>query len=80
MDGPNRQDVIAYLQRWRKAGSALAEHRAAELANLADDAAVAAMLDLFRLWRRPSRDECGEELVEQQRIFARWRERHGAAR
>lgn len=66
------------IGRWKVAGPALEAQRWAELSRLTDEDARRATLDLFALWRPSAVDDCGAELVEQQRVFRL--QRAGSAR
>ncbi len=70
-----RASIREFVQRWAKAGPALEEQRYRELQELDDEAARRMTLDLFKLWRPPEFDDLGAGMVEQQRLFAKLRER-----
>ena len=65
----------AFVQRWADAGPALEEQRCLELQQLDDETARRMTLDLFRLWRPREVDDLGVGLLEQQRLFAKLRQR-----
>jgi hypothetical protein len=71
--GATGNTTAAAVERWRRAGQALAEVRREELRGLTDAGALAAAEELLDLLRfLPPRDDLSG-LVEQQRIFARLR-------
>ena len=63
------------VEKWAAAGPALEELRFRQLQELDDETARKMMLDLFAMWRPSHFDDLGSGLVEQQRIFAKLRER-----
>ena len=68
-------DAKEFVERWRHAGPALEEQRCRELQELDDEAARRMTLDLFDLWRPSEFDDLGGGLVEQQKVFAKLRQR-----
>ncbi|MDX2191869.1 MAG: hypothetical protein NW201_00850 [Gemmatimonadales bacterium] len=78
---PTPEQQRALVARWREAGPALQRLRDAELAAMSDADTPAAIdafagLDRLALASHPPAPWSG--LVEQQRLFQRWRERHGS--
>ncbi len=71
-------DAKEFVERWRHAGPALEEQRCRELQELDDEAARRMTLDLFDLWRPSEFDDLGAGLVEQQKVFAKLRQREAA--
>jgi hypothetical protein len=76
MDDTTRRDLRRFVDRWRQAGPALEAQRLDELSQLSDEQARRVTLDLFGLWRKTEHDDFGAGLVEQQRLFRLWQERH----
>lgn len=74
-DEEARAGLREFIERWAKAGPALEEQRYRELQELDDDTARRMTLDLFKLWRPSEFDDLGAGMVEQQRLFAKLRER-----
>lgn len=60
-----------FVDRWKVAGPELKRIRLAKLESLTDEEARRIFLDLLTHWRPPTRDRMGEELVAQQRVFAK---------
>ncbi|MBI4516189.1 MAG: hypothetical protein HY699_10295 [Deltaproteobacteria bacterium] len=56
----------------------LEEERYAALQDLDDETARRITLDLFKLWRPREVDDFGAGLVEQQKVFAKLRQREAA--
>lgn len=69
------EKIRDFLRRWRETGPLLEEMRYRKLEALTDEEARHICSDLFKLWRPPTHDKLGEELVAQQRVFSRYRER-----
>ena len=69
MDDTVRQDMKGFVDRWRAAGAALQDQRRHELSCLSDEQALHMTQELFALWRPSEHDDCGAELVAQQRVF-----------
>jgi len=70
----------AFVRRWSEAGPALEEQHCIELQELDDETARRMMLDLFDFWCPSEFDDLGTGMVEQQRIFAKLREREARER
>jgi len=68
-------DAREFVERWRHAGPALEEQHWRELQELDDETARRMTLDLFKLWRPNEFDDLGIGMVEQQRLFAKLRQR-----
>jgi hypothetical protein len=64
-----------FVKKWAAAGPVLEELKLLRLQELDDETARKMMLDLFDMWRPGHIDDLGAGLVEQQRIFAKLRER-----
>jgi len=60
-----------FVDRWKVAGPELKRIRLAKLESLTDEEARRIFLDLLTHWKPSTRDRLGEELVAQQRIFAK---------
>lgn len=60
-----------FVQRWKVAGPELKRMRLAKLASMTDEDARRIFLDLLTHWKPSTRDRLGEELVAQQRVFAK---------
>jgi hypothetical protein len=60
-----------FVDRWKVAGPELKRIRLAKLESLTDEEARRIFLDLFAHWKPSTRDRLGEELVAQQRVFAK---------
>jgi hypothetical protein len=75
MDETVRQDMKRFVDRWRAAGAALEDQRRDELSCLSDEQALRMTQELLALWRPSEHDDCGAELLAQQRVFRRLRER-----
>ena len=64
-----------YAKKWAGSGPALEEVRFRQLQELDDNMARKMMLDLFDMWCPGIREDLGDGMVEQQRIFAKLRRR-----
>jgi hypothetical protein len=60
-----------FVDRWKIAGPELQRIRLAKLESLSDEEARRMVLDLLSHWKPSTRDRQGEELVAQQRVFAK---------
>jgi hypothetical protein len=60
-----------FVDRWKVAGPELRRIRLAKLGTLTDEEARRIFLDLLTHWKPSTRERLGEELVAQQRVFAR---------
>lgn len=60
-----------FVNRWKIAGPELERIRLAKLESLSDEDARRMFLDLLSHWKPSTRDRQGEELVAQQRVFAK---------
>jgi hypothetical protein len=60
-----------FVDRWKVAGPELERIRLEKLETLSDEDARRMFLDLLSHWKPSTRDRQGEELVAQQRVFAK---------
>jgi hypothetical protein len=60
-----------FVDRWKVAGPELKRIRLAKLESLTEEEARRIFLDLLTHWKPSRRDRLGEELVAQQRVFAK---------